>query len=101
MRLEALLEGAKANQLRDERNDVIHGYWWTVAAHDRLINARYYRPRSGQQPMRIQTTLQAVQDIATKLFELAGKLDALVTPDWPIAIFTNREAARQSAEDAQ
>jgi hypothetical protein len=98
IRLRALLESATADDLREQRNDIIHGYWWTVAAHNRLINARHYRPRSGQQPVRIQTTLQAVQDISEKLFAFAGKLDALVTSDWPIAIFTNAEAARKIAE---
>lgn len=97
MRLSEILDGADRDQLRNERNDVIHGYWWTVAAHDRLINARYYRPRSGQQPVRIQTSLQAVQDLATKLFNFAAQLDALVTPDWPIAIFTNKEATQRRA----
>jgi hypothetical protein len=53
-----------------------------VAAHNRLINARYYRPgKKGQPPVRIQTTLQAVQDISSKLFIFAQQLDALVTPD--------------------
>jgi hypothetical protein len=101
IRLKELLQSTKDDDLREQRNDVIHGYWWTVAAHNRLINARYYRPKKSgsQQPVRIQTTLQAVQDIATKLFELAGKLDALVTPDWPIAIFPTAEAARKLTED--
>ncbi|KLI07887.1 MULTISPECIES: hypothetical protein [Mycolicibacterium] len=84
-----ILDDAESAQLRDKRNDAIHGYWWLVRAHNRLINARYYRPKKGTTPLPISiyNTIEDVRAVSTALYHMADKLEKLVTPHWPIAFF--------------
>jgi hypothetical protein len=90
-RLSELLDDAEQKGLRDKRNDAIHGYWWLVRAHDRLINARYYRPKKGTTPLPISifNKIQDVHALGNDLYSLADNLQRLVTPYWPIAFFSD------------
>jgi hypothetical protein len=84
-----LLSGADITNLRDGRNDVVHGYWGLIPmGTDGLVSSRYYRPKRNQPqaPAQIHPTLQMLQQLADDLFDLAHALEALVTPHWPIAI---------------
>lgn len=76
-----ILDDAEQKQLRDKRNDAIHGYWWLVRAHNRLINARYYRPKKGTTPTPISmyNTAEDVQAVGNELYFMADKLQKLVT----------------------
>ena len=92
MDLLQIFDDAEHKQLRDKRNDAIHGYWWLVRAHDRLINARYYRPRKGANPpnpISIYNTVANVKAVGNDLYLMADKLQKLVTPYWPIAFFSD------------
>jgi hypothetical protein len=86
-----ILDDAEEKQLRDKRNDAIHGYWWLVRIHNRLINARYYRPKKGKAPLpnSIYNTADDVRAVGTDLYYMADKLQKLVTPYWPIAFFSD------------
>jgi hypothetical protein len=84
-----LLSGAEVPNLRDGRNDVVHGYWWLIPmGSDGLVSSRYYRPKKYQQqaPAQIHPTFEMLQQLAQDLFDLAHELEALVTPHWPLAI---------------
>jgi len=86
-KLKALLDEAEADSLRESRNDIIHGYWWLIPMQDDVATvARYYHPKSKQAPGNAYPTYEQLQEVSGRLFELASKLEALVTPEWPIAI---------------
>jgi hypothetical protein len=87
--LMAILDEAEQKRLRDKRNDAVHGYWWLVRVHDRLINARYYRPKKGNTPLPVSMYNKAgdVRAVGEDLYQMADKLQKLVTPHWPIAFF--------------
>ncbi|WP_373179079.1 hypothetical protein [Mycobacterium marinum] len=84
-----ILDDAEQKHLRDKRNDAIHGYWWLVRIHNRLINARYYRPKRGQTPPSnsIYNTIDDVRAVGADLYSMADKLNKLVTSYWPLAFF--------------
>ncbi|WP_344255701.1 hypothetical protein [Mycolicibacterium llatzerense] len=89
-----LLTRAGVNELREGRNDVVHGHWWLIPmGTDGLVSSRYYRPKKDQQqdPAQTHPTLQRLQQLASDLFDLAHELDALVTPHWPLAIVPGLE----------
>lgn len=90
-KLSAILNDSDEKQLRDKRNDAIHGYWWLIPAHGRLINARYYRPKKGntQMPVSIYNKIQDVRDVGDSLYLMSDGLQKLVTPHWPIAFFAD------------
>lgn len=84
-----LLSRPEVADLRNGRNDVVHGCWWLIPMGTAgFVSSRYYRPRGNQpqDPAQIHTTLQTLQHLADDLFELAHGLDALVAPYWPLAI---------------
>jgi hypothetical protein len=96
-----VLDDADQQQLHDKRNDAIHGYWWLVRVNNRLINARYYRPKKGATapPVSIYNTIDDVNTVGTALFAMADRLEKLVTPHWPIAFFDD-VIPNQSTEQA-
>jgi hypothetical protein len=82
-----LFSGEEAARLRDGRNDVVHGYWWLIpVGANGLVSSRYYRPNSKQAPAHIHPTLDLLQQLASELFDFANRLEAFVTPHWPLAI---------------
>jgi hypothetical protein len=98
-----VLDDAEQKQLRDKRNDAIHGYWWLVRVHNRLINARYYRPKKGATPtpVSIYNTPDDVRAVGNDLYRMADKLQKLVTPYWPIAFFDEAVPADDSGTGRQ
>lgn len=88
-KLKTLLDEAEENKLNDQRNDVVHGYWWMVSAHEHLVNARYYRPRDQIDPAMIFNRPADLQNFSQQLFTLANELERLVVPDWPLAMFAS------------
>lgn len=86
-KLKALLEDAETKNLRESRNDIIHGYWWLIPMQDDVLTlARYFHPKAKQSPANSHPKTEQMQKFAQRLFEFAAKLEALVTPEWPIAI---------------
>lgn len=82
-----LLSGHEATHLRESRNNVIHGYWWLIPmGRDELVVSRYFRPNAQQQPANSHPSAATLQKLAGRLFAFAGRLEALVTPEWPLAI---------------
>lgn len=84
-----LLSRPEVADLRNGRNDVVHGYWWLIPMGTAgLVSSRYYRPRGDQpqDPAQIHPTLQTLENLADDLFELACGLEALVAHYWPLAI---------------
>lgn len=85
--VDELLSVGEVEELRCRRNDVVHGYWWLIPmGTNGLVSSRYYRPNSKQAPAHIHPTLDALQQLATDLFDFAHRLETLVTPYWPLAI---------------
>jgi hypothetical protein len=82
----SLLDQAETAALREARNNIVHGYWWLIPMSDRLYCARYFHPKSGLAPANAQPKAEELQKLAGKLFAFAAQLEALVTPDWPLAI---------------
>ncbi|MFL0243158.1 hypothetical protein, partial [Mycobacterium sp. SMC-17] len=98
-----LITEAGVRELREGRNDVVHGYWWLIPmGSDGLVSSRYYRPKKNDQqdPAQTHPTLHMLQQLAGDLFELAHKLDALVTPHWPLAIVPGLEGLNHPGFDA-
>jgi hypothetical protein len=84
-----LLSGAGVGELREGRNDVVHGCWWLIPmGTDGLVSSRYFRQKKNQPqaPAQMHPTLQMLQQLAGDLFDLAHALDAMVAPVWPFAI---------------
>ena len=84
--VELLLDEAERSKIRDSRNHVIHGYWWLVAMGDDFVAGRYFHPAAKLPPAILHGSASQMQELAGKLFAFAARLEALVTPDWPIAI---------------
>ena len=85
--VEALLTKVDVTRLRENRNHVIHGYWWLIPINPGDVFAsRYFHPNSNQTPTNMHTTTATLQRLASSLFDFAGQLEALVTPYWPLAI---------------
>ena len=84
-----LLSAVGIGELREGRNDVVHGCWWLIPmGADGLVSSRYFRQKKNQPqaPAQMHPTLQMLQQLAGDLFDLAHALDALVAPVWPFAI---------------
>ncbi|MFE5700005.1 hypothetical protein [Rhodococcus koreensis] len=91
--LKSLIDWSKSEQLRDRRNDVIHGYWWTYDIGS-VRNVRYRRSGSGAL---MRGSLHDLADIGEKLFVYANKLEKLCGDNWPHAILA-RGGVRPSAD---
>lgn len=81
-----LLGQAESAGMRETRNHIVHGYWWLIPMSERLYCARYFHPKSGLAPTNSRPKAEELQKFAGELFAFAAQLEALVTPEWPLAI---------------
>lgn len=80
--LKSVIEQSKGNKLRERRNDVIHGYWWTYD----IGSVRNVRHGRGGKDFVMRGALTEVADLGDALFKFANKLEKLCGDDWPYAI---------------
>jgi hypothetical protein len=94
-KLKDVLDWSAEKTLRDRRNDAIHAYWWLFKTDGWFHNSRYYptkkKQKQSQPPVGFVVRPEAYHRLASMLFEFANRLEALVTPDWPIAIVPPRQ----------
>ncbi len=93
--LKSLIEWSQEKELRERRNDAIHGFWWTYDIGS-VRNIRY--KRNGSSAL-IRGSLRDICNIGDAIFEYATKLEAVCGNEWPHALLARGGARASSNPD--